>query len=265
MKKILGRKQNTPTEAVRNAIEHIEEYVTFEEVNAAREKTIEDILEVTAGKKVAMAWSGGKDSIVLADLCRQAGIDKAVFAYSKLEYPAFMTWVNEHVPEGCDMVCTGQDLEWLSKHQGMIFPQDARTLSQWYAIIQKNTYVRYQLKNGYDMIIAGHRRADGNVIGPDGHVRRNNGFDRYAPLANWPHELLFGYIHYYKLALPPIYDWKDGWRQGTHSWPARCNMKTPEQGYREVWEIDHTLIEQAAEVIPGAKAFLDNLGEEAGA
>ena len=42
-------------------------------------------------------------------------------------------------------------------------------------------------------------------------------------------------------------------------------MKTPEQGYREVWEIDHTLIEQAAEVIPGAKAFLDNLGEEAGA
>ncbi len=263
MKKVLGRKQNTTTEQVREVIEHIEEYVTIDEVKKAQAEAVEDIQRILDGKNAAFAWSGGKDSIVLGDICKKAGIRKSVFAYSKLEYPAFMEWVKKHAPKGCDMICSGQDLKWLEKHQNMIFPQDSATLGRWYAIIQQKTYVRYQLDNKLDMIISGHRRIDGNNIGPDRHVRRNNGFDRYAPLADWPHELLYGYIHYFKLPLPPIYDWKDGWRQGTHSWPARLNMKTPEQGYREVWEIDHTIIEEAAQVIPGAKSFLQSLEVEA--
>ena len=263
MKKVLGRKQNTTTEQVREVIEHIEEYVTIDEVKKAQAEAVEDIQRILDGKNAAFAWSGGKDSIVLGDICKKAGIRKSVFAYSKLEYPAFMDWVKKHAPKGCDMICSGQDLQWLEKHQNMIFPQDSATLGRWYAIIQQKTYVRYQLDNKLDMIISGHRRIDGNNIGPDRHVRRNNGFDRYAPLADWPHELLYGYIHYFKLPLPPIYDWKDGWRQGTHSWPARLNMKAPEQGYREVWEIDHTIIEEAAQFIPGAKSFLQSLEVEA--
>ena len=263
MKKVLGKKQSTSSESVQRVIDHIGDYITEEEVEKAALETVKDIKRVTKKKKAAYAWSGGKDSIVLADLCKQAGITQSVFAYSNLEYPAFMGWCRENAPEGCDMICTGQDLEWLAKHQKMIFPKDSKTLARWYAIIQQTTYVKYQEDQKLDLIISGHRRIDGNVVGADGYVRRKKGFVRYAPIRDWPHELLYGYIHYHHLSLPPIYGWKDGWRQGTHSWPARCRMESNEQGYREVYEIDHTLIEKAAEYIPEAKAFLDHLGEEA--
>jgi 3'-phosphoadenosine 5'-phosphosulfate sulfotransferase (PAPS reductase)/FAD synthetase len=44
---------------------------------------------------------------------------------------------------------------------------------------------------------------------------------RYSPMRAWSHELVFAFVHYYGLALPPIYEWEEGFKAGTHPWPAR--------------------------------------------
>ena len=95
--------------------------------------------------------------------------------------------------------------------------------------------------------------------GKDGFIRKKTGEIRFNPLYDWPHEAILGYIHYHRLALPPIYGWKDGYTQGTHAWPERDYCNSLNQGYREVWDIDHTVIEKAAEYIPSARSFLEGV------
>ena len=51
-------------------------------------------------------------------------------------------------------------------------------------------------------------------------------------------------------------EWKDGFLQGTHAWPSREHIESLEQGYREVYEIDPSIIVAAAEHIESARRFL---------
>jgi len=52
-----------------------------------KNKTQEEIKKKIAGKKVAVSWSGGKDSIVLKHMCQQIGINRTFWVRSNLEYP----------------------------------------------------------------------------------------------------------------------------------------------------------------------------------
>lgn len=64
------------------------------------------------------------------------------------------------------------------------------------------------------------------------------------------------YIHYHQLTLPPIYGWKNGYLCGTHPWPARQWTGSIENGWREVYDIDPSIVLAAAEKIDSARAFL---------
>jgi 3'-phosphoadenosine 5'-phosphosulfate sulfotransferase (PAPS reductase)/FAD synthetase len=257
MKLVLGRKQNIQNQQWIDALNQIESLVSKDEVNEYAEKALERIRDVTHEKKAAAAWSGGKDSLVLADLCRQAGISDYVFAHTKLEYPQFLSWCLEHKPDGCSVVCTGQDIEWLAKHEDMIFP-DAKGLNRWYQIVQRTVFTKYFFDNHLDVLLVGHRKADGNFTGKDGMISKASGETRYAPLYDWPHEVILAYIHYHNLALPPIYGWQDGFRCGTHPWPSRVRATTQEDNYRAVYNIDPTIIRAAALTIPSAKSWLES-------
>lgn len=65
MEKVLGRKQSIRNEDWINAMQHIEDLVKKEELDVLVDQTVSEILEQTEGKKVAFAWSGGKDSLRL--------------------------------------------------------------------------------------------------------------------------------------------------------------------------------------------------------
>jgi hypothetical protein len=67
------------------------------------------------------------------------------------------------------------------------------------------------------------------------------------------------YIHYYNLSLPPIYNWKNGYLCGTHPWPARQWTKSIENGWREIYEIDKAIVENAAQHIDSARVFMEGL------
>ena len=258
MVKYLGRKQTSKQEDWLYAVDHIEELISPEEVKAFEESALEEIKERTDGKTVAFAWSGGKDSIVLGDLCRKAGVSRGFYAYSDLDYPEFVSWCREHRPEGVEMMHTGYNLDWLASHQNLLFAE-GEVGQRWHLINQRGPFTRMFFDNGLDMLIVGHRVIDGNVCGKDGIIHKNSGEIRYAPIREWPHEALLGYIHYNGLELPPIYHWKDGFVQGTHAWPEREFCKTITQGYSEIYEIDPSIVIKAAEKLSSARHFLEGV------
>ena len=260
MKRVLGRKQSTDNSCWLDAAANIKKLVTKKELTVATAQVIEEIRQLTNGKKAAYAWSGGKDSLVIADMCQKIGITECVFVHTDLEYPVFLGWCLEHKPKGCEVINTGQDLDWLAKHPAMLFPDNSTTISRWFGIVQRAGIKKYFLDHGLEIIIASNRKADGNYVGKGANIFTNGaGVTRYSPLADWPHEMLLAYIHYNKLAMPPIYEWKDGYRCGTHPWPSRMGMKSIDQGWAEVYEIDPSIVEQAATKIESAAHFLEGV------
>ena len=255
MKRVLGKKQNIDNQQWIDALDGIEDLVTKKELDAKIKATVTEIKNKVKGKQAAYAWSAGKDSIVLGKICEKAGIKDCVLVRSNLEYTAFTDWIENNKPAGLTIINTGQDLKWLSDHPQMLFPKDSKTAAQWFHIVQHRGQAKYYKDKGLDMLLLGRRRADGNYVGKGDNIYTNgDGITRYSPLADWTHEEILAYIHYYGCALPPIYGWKNGYLCGTHSWPAR--QWTNGNGWQEVFEIEPQIIEEAAKYFPEAKAIL---------
>lgn len=259
MNNILGRKQRIKNSEWLNAMENIESLVSKKDLESLVKKTVADIKRKTKGKKAAFAWSAGKDSLVLGQICHMAGINACVLVVCNLEYPAFLKWVEANKPPELEIINTGQDLRWLSNHPHMLFPQDSKTAAQWFHIVQHRGQARYYKDHELDVLLLGRRWADGNYVGKGENIYTNGqGVTRYSPLSEWSHEQVLAFIHYYNVALPPIYEWKNGYLCGTHPWAARQWTGSVENGWKEVYEIDRSVVKEAAEHIPSAKAFLES-------
>ena len=258
----LGRKQNIKNDAWLEALENIETAVSRQELDALVDTTVEDIRAKISVQNAAYAWSGGKDSIVLGKLCEMAGATSSMIGMCNLEYPAFMQWVEENKPNGCEVINTGQDLEWLSKHPEMLFPQNSAAAAHWFSLVQNRAQKEYFKAHNLDILILGRRRADGNYVGRKSYIYTDGkGVTRYSPLADWPHEHILAFIHYYRLPLPPIYGWHNGYLCGTHPWPARQWTGSEENGWREVYNIDPSIVITAAKLLLGARAYMEVAGK----
>lgn len=256
----LGRKQRIKNSDWIDTLKKIEQLITKKELDQLVEKTVNEIKKKTKEKKAAYAWSGGKDSLVLGEICRQAGITSCVLVICDLEYKAFTEWVEVHKPPELSIINTGQDMKWLVAHSQMLFPQDSKFASRWFQIVQHRGQTKYYKENGLDMLLLGRRRADGNYVGKGDNIYTNGQrVTRYSPLANWTHEQVLAYIHYYNLAMPPIYNWKNGYLCGTHPWPARQWTSNIENAWAEIYEIDSSIVIEAAEHFQSAKAFLETI------
>jgi 3'-phosphoadenosine 5'-phosphosulfate sulfotransferase (PAPS reductase)/FAD synthetase len=258
MNKILGKKQRIKNEDWIKAVNEIENLVTKQELDATIEKTVADIKEKTDGKNAAFAWSAGKDSLVLEKICGMAGIKACVLVVCNLEYKAFVEWVEAHKPPELSIINTGQDMKWLASHQQMLFPQNSNLAAQWFHIVQHRGQAKYYKDNKLDMLLLGRRRADGNYVGKGSNIYTNSqGVTRYSPLADWSHEEVLAFIHYYNVEMPPIYDWQNGYLCGTHPWPARQWTGSVENGWKEIYEIDKSIVVDASDYIPSARVFID--------
>ena len=255
----LGRKQRVNNSAWLETMKRIEEIVPKSVLDAKVGQTVENIRETTRGKNAAFAWSGGKDSLVLERICYLAGIEECVLVISNLEYREFLVWVTDHMPRGLEVIDTGQDLEWLAAHQQMLFPQNSNIAAQWFHIVQHRGQARYYKERNLDMLLLGRRRADGNYVGKGSNVYTDGkGVTRYSPLADWSHEEILAYIHYYSVPMPPFYYWYNGYYCGTHPWPARQWTGSIENGWKEVYSIDSSIVTEAAQFIPSAREFLES-------
>lgn len=237
--------------------ENIRNIVSRKEIEVAADQAIAAIRQRTCGKRAAYAWSGGKDSIVLSDLCRKAGIRMGMIALTHLEYPEFHRWIQVNLPDDVKVVQVPIDMAWLIEHPQKLFP--IMSMSTW----QNEVHIRpqnYFYEQGhFDILILGRRKSDGNYVGKGGCYTDRQGRTKYSPLADWPHEWILAYIAYHNLPLPPIYKWKDGFVQGTHPWYCRTNKNGLANTWREVYEIDPGIVMDAAPRIESAKRFLEGL------
>ena len=258
MKIVLGRKQKyTSDELWQDAVAHIEQLISADECETFAAAAINRITDAAAGKNAGYAWSGGKDSLVLADLCQRAGVTQSALFLTKLEFPAFESWLLENKPDGCEVLRFDFDLDYLTAHPELIFPK-GKEMQRWNVIMQRRSQITYYRKRNLEILLTGHRRIDGNGCGREGFTRRKSGETIYAPLYDWPHEAVLGYIHYHGIPMPPIYNWPRGYRNGTHFWPYRsCDSRA--DGWREVYQIDPSVVEVAAGKLPEAKAFLEGV------
>ena len=138
MGEILGRKQRIKNSDWIEALAKIEQAVSRKELDQLVDKTVGEIKKKTKGKKTAYAWSGGKDSLVLEEICRMEGIAPCVLVICNLEYKAFIEWVDAHKPPELSIINTGQDMKWLAAHPQMLFPQDSKYASMWFQIDRKS-------------------------------------------------------------------------------------------------------------------------------
>lgn len=257
MRSVLGRKQRSNNADWLEAFAHIEDIVAKDELERLTEQTLAEIRKNTEGKKAAYAWSGGKDSLVLGELCRMAGIAPCVLVRCDLEYPAFLEWLEAHKPPELTVLNTGQGMEWLTAHPEMLFPKESRIAAQWFRIVQHRGQTRYYRENQLDILLLGRRRADGNYVGKGGNLYTDRqGVTRYSPLADWTHEQVLAFLHYHRLEMPPIYEWKNGFVCGTHPWPARQCTGSLENAWSEIHEIDPSIVEGAAGHFQSARDFL---------
>lgn len=253
----LGRKQSIRNEEWLEAVATVESAVSKEALDDLTAATVEDIRATVGSKNAAYAWSGGKDSIVLGHICEAAGVANSMIGVCDLEYPAFMEWVEKHKPKGCEVINTHQGLDWLAAHPDMLFPRDSKAAAQWFSIVQHRAQREYFKAHNLDIIILGRRRADGNFVGRGTNIYTDGrGVTRFSPLAGWSHEQVLAYIHYHKLPMPPIYGWPNGYLCGTHPWPARQWTGSVEDGWREVYSIDPSIVIAAAEKLDSARTFL---------
>ena len=257
---MLKRKQALDNAEWLHIVAHIREIVNKDDLDKTVDATVSLIRRNTEGKRAAYAWSGGKDSVVLDMLCQKAGIQNSLFVHSDLEYPVFLRWCMEHKPKGCAVINTHQDLDWLAHHPEMLFPKDSSLVYRWYRSVQQAGIRQYFRENDLDMMIVGHRKADGNYVGKNGLSVNREGVTRFSPMADWPHEYILAAVDYYGLELPPIYGWKNGYRNGTHSWPCRLNISSPAEGWKEIYDIDPSIVIDAARKLESAKTFLEGVG-----
>jgi len=258
--KPLGRKQRISNQAWLDTVAQIKSLVSRSEIDRLAAETITDIKKKVGNRAAAYGWSGGKDSIVLGALCERAGITKSVLAVCDLEYPEFMQWLEDNKPAGCEIINTGLDLDWLAARPRLLFPQDSATAAPWFSNVQHKVQAEYFKNQNLDILVLGRRRADGNFVGRGTNLyTTKSGITRYSPLADWTHEHILAYIAYYKLELPPIYGWPNGYLCGTHPWPARQWTESIENGWREVYTIDPCIVAHAADRLKSAADFLEGV------
>lgn len=256
---MLGKKQCISNNDWHVAVRSISKTVPREYLDRLISRTANDIRKTVRGQSAAFAWSGGKDSLVLEQLCYLAGIRECVLVVSDLEYPAFMRWVANHKPHMLEIVNTGQDLQWLARNIDMLFPQDSATAAKWFHIVQHRGQAQYFKASKCDVLILGRRKTDGNYVGKGSNIYTSaGGITRFSPLAQWRHEDILAFIYYFNIPLPPFYGWPNGYCCGTHPWAARQWTRSVHNGWHEVYSIDSSIVTEAARYIDSAKEYLDS-------
>jgi len=226
------------------------------------ERTLTTLHKIQALHKdsAAIAYSGGKDSLVLQHLANRAGISKGVLGSPvSLEYTSFMSWLRQHKGADITILDTGQDLDFLRANPQYLFPSDSKVRAQWYKAVQHKAQEDYYDEEKLTALLLGRRVQDGNYTGAkgaSGYVAK--GRLRLNPIAYWTHTDIFYYLKTYKIPLPPIYDFARGWRCGTHAWNVRSRSGglSCDNVMSEIMIIEPTIIREAADKLTIVSDFL---------
>jgi len=181
----------------------------------------------TFGGKTGVAWSGGKDSVVIYHIAGRLGITNGVYVAPDpaLEFDDFLRFLREHQPKGVVSLYPHLSIDWLKRHPAYLFPDrfgpaDPRTsagVNAWNRF-KWRVQREYMRQEKIDFLLLGRRTIDGNVVGKGGVNRARDGFVAVNPIFDWSHEETIAYVRYHGLPLAPVYSLPGGFRKGPRAW-----------------------------------------------
>lgn len=228
-------------------------------------RTVEVIRRQALVSRIGYAWSGGRDSQVLAYLMGLARVEQCVLATTTgLEWPALAAWHTTHAPLGCTVLAQPLDLGWLAAHPRMLFPQGHYGVA-WLSLVSRRAQTQFFRREALDLLALGCRRAQGNYVGHGDRYTNSAGVTRWSPMADWSDAQVQALLDRERLPLPPSYSWPRGQpmrgpRVGPVPWPARQWTHSPDHGFEECWQIDPAVIRTAAHVLPAAASWMTRTG-----
>lgn len=257
--KPLGFKQKESNERFKYVWNNITDIVSKQDLDDNIQLTLSNMNNVLSGKKYGLAWSGGKDSVVVEFLLRQLQKDfpSCIGMTKGLEYPEFMQFVTMNMPNDLKVYMTKHDIQWLSENLNWLFP-DTKQAAKWFKAVQHSAQNSFFNDKELDILVTGRRTKDYNTCGKNGiYKNKTTQVVRFSPIFNWTHEMTLACIKYYNLPLAPFYSWPNGWVVGSGNWAARQWCGSIHNGWAQVYQIDKTVVKNAAKHIPSAKEFLE--------
>lgn len=261
---MLGKKQQEDNKRFVNTWQNIESIISKSKVDEKIGYTLSQMRHILKpGVKYGSAWSGGKDSVVVDFLCRQLKnpFPSCIGMTHDLEYPAFLRYVTNNMPQDLVVYNSGHTLKWLSDNIDMLFPEHSNIAKKWFISIQHRAQNKFWNEQKLDVLITGRRNKDSNYCGKNGlYKNKSTGVVRYSPIYDWTHEETLGVMKYYNLPVAPFYSWVNGWVVGSGCWPARQWTGSIEQGWKEVYSIDPSIVLRASKFIKSAEYYVRNMG-----
>jgi 3'-phosphoadenosine 5'-phosphosulfate sulfotransferase (PAPS reductase)/FAD synthetase len=262
---MLKTKQREKNENFLKIEGNIGNIVSLNSLNNLIDKTCESIKsKVSNYDRWGVAWSGGKDSVVLDFVCKKISsspFPSCMGMTDELEYPEFLQFVTDNMPHDLVVYNSGHTLKWLSNNQGWLFPKSGKESSKWFKSIQHNAQNKFVKDKKLSILLTGRRKMDMNYTGVDGiYKNKSTGVIRYSPLYNWTHEDILACMFYYKLPRAPFYNWNNGFIVGSGCWAARQWTGSIDSGWKQIYDIDKTIVISASKLIKSADDYVRNLG-----
>lgn len=173
------------------------------------------MLKSLQGKRIALAFSGGKDSMLCKLMLEESQVKfDLLHARTKgCEWPEHNRYVDAFNPVVFE---TNHDCEWLSKHKEMLFPSSSKLRNRWFAAVQRRGVNALAIAGKYDVVVWGRRHQE-NTVKADRYSL--NGYEVVHPIAGLKTVDVFSLLS--GIDLSPLYEYPDAKRRGVHRWVTR--------------------------------------------
>lgn len=269
VKRMVGKKQSSNNEDWLRLYDQCMNLYSKDELDELADKTVDRFKKMLVAhridiNRIGFCWSGGKDSLVMYDVLKRAGIPMrgGVVILHQNEYPSFERWLRLHAPQEATFR-RSQDLtlEFINEHPDYLFPVDAKP-QQAYTGDWLKELKRWFDEQELQVVVNGHRIIDGNICHKDEYgfhyMTRKDGLVKYSIIADWSHEQVLAYIRHHDLELPHPYFWPNGFRFGTHQWTERRRLNgSYYDTLDELMQLEPSVVYNAADKLDIVRKYLE--------
>ena len=156
-----------------------------------------------------LAWSGGKDSLVVAHIIKEAGLMPYI-SDTVCETSFYFEKQLEDIKKTADSLgwnVTYKDSlgwDWIRKHPEVIFSNDSRIRGWSFAQRQQKTVADYARQHGNDAIIFG-RRTQENTVPSSLYYKKQLKHWSCHPIKDWSTLDVWNYLELFNIPIPWIY------------------------------------------------------------